>query len=586
MLSEVAELLFFSSATMAAVMRLSLAFSTRLASTALLAVLVLLGSCAVLPARAAHKPHPDHAIPLAPLGFGTISPAYLQAGQTMFTLNFVDDTHLLLTFNAKGLLPRLADEQPGDEDRNVAARLLELPSGKVLASATWRTRDHGRYLWPVGHGRFLLRVRNNFSVVDPMRNLGGGDAFRQRDLLAVNRRIALVDVSPDGGLLMIETSPRPRQPLLGAAASAAALAATVPGAKLLTRTEPPPDYELRFYRLVTVPRAAGKEVLVAQDAGGVRARQPVEIAMTPQGYLTVVKESAGVYDFDFHSYSGRKLELSPYDTSCPPHAIFTGATDFIAFGCRGGIIRNELSAFNLRGEEPWISVLSGDQAASFLMTSPAAGRFALSLTSSAPVVPPGAVDDKTPQPTQQVEVLQHHDGRVLLNVQSAPIQAAGQNFDLSPNGLLFAAMQSNQIGVYDLPPLMPADRKAMMLSAAALSEPAIGPVRLETATALAESTARPAGNASAGLAGAGGSGNSMAAAGNLNDAGVSSTNSPPASSAATAPPAALTTSRPEGSASTEPGESRQGPVNGDALPEQHRKPPSLYDAEHPKPPSP
>lgn len=579
-------------------MRLSSAFSKLLAASAAPAVAVLLGVCADVPASAGHKPRPDLTIPLKPLGFGTIPPAYLQVGQTMFTLNFVDDTHLLVTFNAKGLLPRLGDEQPGDEDRNVAARLLELPSGKVVATTTWRTRDHGRYLWSIGRGRFLLRVRNHFSVVDPIRNLGGGDAFRQKELIAVTRRIALVDVSPDGGLLMVETAPPQKQPLLGAAASAAALAATVPEAKLKPRTEPPPDYQLRFYRLVTLQQE-GKESVVAQNAGGVRARQPVEIAMTPLGYLAVVRESAKVYDFDFHSYSGKKLELAPFDTSCPPHAIFTSTTDFIAFGCRGGTIRNEMSAFNLRGEEPWISVLSGDQAATFLRTSPAAGRFALSLTSSVPILPAGVVDDTSPQPTEQVEVLQHHDGRVLLTVQSAPIQVAGQNFDLSPNGLLFAAVQNHEIGIYNLPPLSSADQKALTLSAAAFSEPADGPVRLETYTAEAESerhppadSPSPAGASAAGASAAGASGLSASALNAPGGDGANLTPSPrgdhsAAASAAAGPTTAENKSNPVAASipSAAADGQQQGPVNGDPQADQHRKPPSLYDPDHPKPPN-
>ena len=561
---------------MAPVMRLSSAFSKLLVAASLPAAFLLLGAGFATPAAAARKPRPDLTIALPPLGFGTMAAAYLQAGQTMFSLNFVDDTHLLLSFNTKGLLPRLADAEPDDEDRNVAALLLELPSGKVVAKTTWRTRDHGRYLWPVGHGRFLLRVRNRFSVIEPMVNLAGGDAFQQKDLIAFERRIALVEVSPDGGLMMVETAPPRKAPLIGAAASAAALAATVPGAQLQQpRTQPLADYQLRFYRLVTLEEG-GKQVFAAQTAGGVRSRQPIEIAMTPLGYLGVVKESPTVYDFDFHSYTGKKLELSPFDTSCPPHAMFTSMTDFIAFGCRGGTDRNELSAFNLRGEEPWVSVLPATQSATFLRTSPAVGRFALSLVSGAPAAVPGVADASAPIPSEQVEVMQHHDGRVLLTVLSSPIQVAGQNFDLSPDGLSLAAVQRDQIGVYRLPPVTGRDRKAVTLSAAAFSEPAEGPVRLEAYAADAEGGQQPDDPKRSGRASAGGGPDfSVVENSNTNVSGAGAVNSPMAA------PDAGTDATPSAASAG----SHTVTQEGDVQPEPHRKAPSLYDEAHPKEPN-
>ena len=574
---------------------------TRISSVcwqAVAAACALLALGAPKPASAARKPRPEVTVALAPLGFGKIPGAYLQAGQTMYTLNFVDNTHLLLTFNTNGLLARLNDEQPGDEDRNVAALLLELPSGKVVARSVLRTRDHGRYLWALGDGRFLLRSRNRFSVLDPVRGLRAGHAFQARNLVTLNRRVALVNLSADGGLLMIETAPPAKPPLLGAAASAAALAATVPQRpKLKTRTNSPAEYLLHFYRLVT-DKAADGERLIAQEAGRVRAMQPAELAITPLGYLGVVKESAQVYDFDFYSYSGKKLELSPYETSCPPSAIFTSSSDFVALGCRGGAIKNEISGFNLRGEEPWVSVLPSDPAAGiYLMNAPAAGRFALSVISSPAVAGLGLTEDNPQPPVQQVQVMQHHDGRVLLAVPTGPAQLAGQNFDLSPDGNFFAAVQVNQIGVYRLPPLTRTDQKRMEASAAAFHEESTGPVRLQTATTtadggLVEEIAAPSSTAVAATPGGSGavtaqaspSGGSVAdvSAARSQSAGTGSSDSSSRQVSGPTPTAAQPVQSSNQAAQIVNGDQPAG--DGDS-PEGHRKPPSLYDAEHPKPPN-
>ena len=127
----------------------------------------------------------------------------------MFTVNFIDDTHLLLTYNTHGLLARLPDVTPDDDDRLIAAELIELPSGKVLASTKWRTRDRLRYLWPLTHGLFLLRVRSRLTVIDPLGHLSSTDPFQPQAFLEFSRRIGYIAVSPGGDLLTVETVPQP-----------------------------------------------------------------------------------------------------------------------------------------------------------------------------------------------------------------------------------------------------------------------------------------------------------------------------------------------------------------------------------------
>ena len=89
----------------------------------------------------------------------------------MFTLHYVDDKHLLVTFVVHRLIPRLRDEPEDDQDRVTDAVLLELPTGKVLARTTWHLHDHGQYLWNLGHGHFLLRIRDTLTTFAPLANL-------------------------------------------------------------------------------------------------------------------------------------------------------------------------------------------------------------------------------------------------------------------------------------------------------------------------------------------------------------------------------------------------------------------------------
>jgi len=523
------------------------------------------------------KPHrpgdPDVSIFLEDIGFETPQPRMLTSGATMLTVNFVDDTHLLLTYNSHGLLARLPDITADDDDRLVTAQLIELPSGKVLAQTKWRTRDRQQYLWPLTHGLFLLRVRSHLTVIDPLRSLNTPDPFQQKPFLEFDRRIGYVSVSPGGDLLVVETVPQPRLPSDGVAATAAIASLNTqntgqpqdsspappalqpPPASVFVpqRTEPP--VEIRFYRLLRDDDPGKPPRLIAQFAGTLATRNLTRVPATSEGFLDTSKESDHTWLFDFQSHAGQRIELSPFDTTCPPSTFFVSRSEFVALGCQvHDKTKMLLSGFNLRGEEPWISALSGQQIAPYLVTAPAAGRFAFSriLLSNSFYDLENLLPDELSG--QEITVFQHHDGRILLKTQATPIQRAGQNFDISPNGLSFAVFHDTRLDIYALPKLTEKDRQQLKLAATAAPEPndariALTRVGVAANTAPAPSTAAPSTPT-----------DTVTVTGNTVE---------PAAAEPTVAPAPL---------------KDQSQAVGDPTPDQPRPPPSLYTPDHPKPP--
>ena len=127
---------------------------------------VALAACAMLAggtAAMARDPDAPLRIPLEPMGYQPALPEFLLAGDSALTVDFVDNDHLLITFSLRRLMKREADSLPNDDDRTIGAFLVELPSGKVLARTEWRVHDRLQYLWNLGHGRFLLRVRDRLT---------------------------------------------------------------------------------------------------------------------------------------------------------------------------------------------------------------------------------------------------------------------------------------------------------------------------------------------------------------------------------------------------------------------------------------
>ena len=462
-------------------------------------MLLAAGSARAGAPRAARIATPVLTLPLEPLGY-LGSPVRISSGGTLYTLHFVDDTHLLLTFNSKGLMSRLPDATEVDDDRLVKALLVELPTGRIVAQTTWRTRDREQYLWALGHGSFLLRVRERLTVIQPALNLGQENPFREQLFLEMKRRIAYISVSPGGDLLTVETAPRRKEPH-GPAATLAqtppATSAASPGGMPQLQRRPPgatagiaqeteeaegrPPVELHFFRVFTLPAEGEKaERLAARRAGLLASRTLVTLPVTAEGFLDVLKEKGDVYDFDFETHTGKRKQLAAYDSTCMPHPYFVSRSEFVAFGCHGSAQKIELSGFNLRGEEPWVSVLNGEYISPAIITAPAASRFALSrvlVTTGASSLGPDAIlpDEIT---SQEIDVMQNHDGRVLLKLLVTPAQRSGQNFDLSPDGMTMAVVRNEKIEIYHLPELTAADRKDLTLAAASEPERNEGVVRL------------------------------------------------------------------------------------------------------------
>ena len=516
-----------------------------------LAALLLLASG--VPAGASKPNEPAITIPLGPLGFAGVPVRFALGRATMYTVHFVDPTHVLLTFNARTLLTRLPDAREDDDDRNVAALLLELPSGRVVARTEWRTRDRQQYLWALGRGRFLLRQRTRLSVIEPMRRLAEGEAFHQQLFLDLHRTIGFISVSPGGDLLTVETVPRERTK--GQAAVVLSNDDTLDeGNEVLDRRVP---VQIHFYRLHEDKASlapAGSEPgteFHAQSSGVIYSPSLVNVPATAEGYLDIVKESDTVFDFDFKTHTGKKTELAAYDTTCSPKPYFISRSEFLAFGCRGSVDKGEVSVFNLRGEEPWVQTYSEQYLAPTVVSAPAAGRYAISrLTlNRASMVDP---DNLTPDnvTAQEVVVQQTHDGRSLLKVQATPYQRAGQNYDLSTDGLMFATVQDGNLQIYRLPELTGKDRSEVARAMSVVPEKNDAMIALDSSPVTRANDARADG--------------------------VKVGAEVMQKSAGEVVP--LPTPADEGKTNPE-----DGNVVGD-VPAARRQAPSLYDPEHPKPP--
>src|SRR5450432_1978715 len=133
---------------------------------------------------------PTRQIDLAKLGYQGLSEEGRLMTTANVTVNFVDDNHVLFTFNPKKLFQRDPACPPSHKDRIIQAQVIDLGTGKVVHEASWYLHDEHRYLWTLGEGHFLLRKLNSLYVVD--------QDLHEKLLLESPKPLLWTGVTPDG----------------------------------------------------------------------------------------------------------------------------------------------------------------------------------------------------------------------------------------------------------------------------------------------------------------------------------------------------------------------------------------------------
>lgn len=386
------------------------------------------------------KPVPWVTISLSSLGVPPVPASFLGVGASMLTLAVVDDTHLLLTFSTRGLVPRLPGDPPDDEDRMVAAELVELPSGKVVERTDWHLHDHSRYLWRLGKGRFLVRSRQDLFLLTPEARLKTKDPLLRTRFTVRGGQPVAAFVSPEKSMLMVETVTPEEKAKLEMTSSTAVVAAAKPRVMI------------DFFRL-SGGDEPGSELTV-KTAGVVQAPAPMLLPLDGDGYLWPGNGQKGRWPVSFNEFGGREVKVGAVDSSCEPRLQMVSRFEYLAFTCAASEDRSRVKAYGMDGHETWEDNLGGTFGIPEFAFAPQAGRFAMSRIAD------GQADTETlgfgsvlpSTATQEVRVYQTESGDLLLKVPTTPVTRFAENFDLSEDGLVAAVLRDGAVEVYKLPP--------------------------------------------------------------------------------------------------------------------------------------
>ncbi len=400
-------------------------------------------------ARAADKqPVPSARISLQKLGFPGVSAGFLNVGASVLTVNFIDDQHLLVTYGMRGLVKRLPGDPDTDEDREVAAVIVDVPSGKVAARTEWHLHDHGRYLWPMGHGRFMLRVGGSLSTFSPLANLHN-EPFRRVAFPTRGLNVAGVMASPEGGVLTVESQ-------IPAQHNGVATWADVQSAQM--------GAVLDLYRLSG--EGTPESPLAITSPRSVKSSHSMSFPIDEDGFLWASNEGRDMHAWTVNFYAfapaGKKnpVVVGQMQSSCQPRLMIASRSEYVALTCRGTDTQMKLATYGFDGHENWEEPMDLDSSIAFAF-APSAGRFAMSRITAALAAKTDA-NGLPSDPTfkQEVRVYQTESGDLVLKATTTPAFKTAENFDLSADGRVAALVQNGEIAIYQLPAPSERDRKA------------------------------------------------------------------------------------------------------------------------------
>ena len=445
----------------------------RWAGMVLVLVALLMAVSALASPKTAKQGAPWMQLPLEDLGFPGMSAAFVESGASMLTVHFLDETHLLLTYSERSLVPRIADDpDAGVDDRLVSAKVVELPSGRVLARTQWHMHDHARYLWKLGGGSFLVRIGEQLYTISPLTQLAAKqDAFLRSVVPGRGLRPTAILVSAEGGLLTVETVVR-------------TATSTGQTTVVLGDTDTPISEQqgtktlIDFYRLH--PKKQGIDVTAA---GTITSASPLFIPLDADGLLWAHQTASDAWSVTFDSFGGKTFQLGDVQSSCQPRLQILGASEFLALSCRGGDDRIKMASYGMDGKETWEEQM-GDFGVPSFAYAPAAARFAVSHVVAAEL-PISAGMTGSPA-RQEVRVYQNASGDQLLKIECQPVMKSAENFDLSDDGTEVVVVRNGALALYKLPPPSGRDREDMA-EVAKFAPPAIkaGMVRLPRLTGAA-----------------------------------------------------------------------------------------------------
>lgn len=378
---------------------------------------------------------PFAAIPLDPLDFSTPNPVYLGHRFTMASLDFLDDNHLLFTFRVPGLIRRKPGNEGEQDEHNIRAVVLSIPSGAVKAQATWVLHGRDRYIWPLKDGHFLIRDGHELSI---------GDARLQpRSFLTFPGDVLSLGMDPGEQYLVTNS----REPAPAETKTEASDDGSIDDQSGI------PDLVLRVFR-----RSTGDVLNVT------RVRAVQRIPINSEGILQALRGYSNQWTIELDGLHGGKKQLATVVSQCMPKLEFISENELLATTCKpeGGY---GLIAITTGGQMLWQDSTSGYSVWPVLRRCDSGLRFLHETLAVTREIGAYWALDRTDVKAQRVRIIDAANGNVAFEATTYPMLDAGGNAAISPSGRRVALLSNGHIQIFNLPPPPPLPEAARRAAA-------------------------------------------------------------------------------------------------------------------------
>ena len=368
-------------------------------------------------------------IPVEPLGFFAPGAIYQGQRESLVSLDFLDEDHILFTFHAPGLIRREGNPA-ADNERQIRAIVLTLPTGTVDAEALWTVHDRGRYLWMLDDGHFLLRDLFDLKLGDATLEL--------RPALQFQGPLLWLEMNPGQDLIATDSrEPVNSRPQPGTVPSPPTASAWITTDEVKSYAQP--DIVLRIVRLAT-----GKVMLVS------RTRTTVHLPINSEGLVETLRGKGHEWALNLHYFNGGNRIMGNLDSMCAPSVEFVSNPEILVTTCNPDNSR-WMVAMSTDGKRLWNAAKPPTQIWPRLIMAPNGLRLAretLVVTHEVDTFAPLSFDDVK---GQLVEVYDAFTGKVDLTAPASPILDGGGNVAISPSARRVAVLDAGAIQVYELP---------------------------------------------------------------------------------------------------------------------------------------
>jgi VWFA-related protein len=358
---------------------------------------------------------PDRQIDLSRFDFRRVSPLRSRDGAWHFTVSFLDEERLLVSFEGNGVVRRLPGCPRTHEDRIVHAVVVDAKSGAVLHQVKWYLHDRRQYLWPLAFGNMLLRRGESLFELD--RDLN------EKQILDV-AGLFLADVTPDGQQIIVGSAVSRNQTKDGEKAQ-------------------PAKYQVRLLDPLSL--------LVLETIPLERSVAP---KVTSKGYADVVLKKGWTWLVRFGPEGKPRLPITRVRSSCIPDVEVSRENALLIGRCTTAQDRYVISSFTSGGQFLWRQKWPEQLNSPVISHSMSGARFALSSVEVLKQSDPGHKDsdeEKAPEiRLSKVEVFNSATGTSVFRVETQPAVVVGGNVALSPDGMTLAVLRDAHVELYKL----------------------------------------------------------------------------------------------------------------------------------------